>query len=152
MDEASREVPLPADPHPNLERFGAYLGLLVGLGLSIKNGLKGWANIYLGNEDYWDRILRNILGPSLLVGLAALIVLLCVRPLPKNFQGDVFPHAYRLLWIVLVTQNVIAQLVTGPHTDWNEMVFSIYYVLLFALSAVMVVHFQYLKRNAPALS
>src|SRR4029079_18227383 len=39
---------------PNIERFGLYVGLLAGLGLSIRNGLKGWFNIYCTNADqYW---------------------------------------------------------------------------------------------------
>lgn len=62
-----------ANPHPNLERFGTYLGLLLGLGLSIKNGLKGWANLYLGNEEHWNRILWAVIGPLMLCCLAGLI-------------------------------------------------------------------------------
>ena len=68
-----------------------------------------------------------------------------LRPLPKGYQGDVFPHAYRLIWLVLVTQNVLAQLVTGPPAAWNEMVFSIYYVILFILTGVIVFHFRFVK-------
>jgi len=60
----------------------------------------------------------------------------------------VFPHAYRLGWIVLVTQNLIAQLVTGPPTVWNEMVFNIYYLLLFLVSAVILMHFQFMRVQA----
>jgi len=126
---------------PNLERLGAYLGLLLGLGLSIRNGIKGWANIYLGNERYWDHLLWTIMGPMLLVGLVGLVVWIRARPLPDDFQGDVFPHAYRLVWLVLLTQNVIAQFITGPFTVWNETVFNIYYLLLFFISAVTVHHF-----------
>jgi hypothetical protein len=67
--------------------------------------------------------------------------------LPKGYRGDVFPHAYRLIWLVLITQNVIAQLVTGPHRAWNEQAFSFYYVLLFMISALIVHHFQFLKTH-----
>ncbi len=111
---------------PNLERFGAYLGLIVGLGLSIKNGLKGWANIYLGNEDYWDQQFWNVIGPALLIGIIILIVRLRRQPLEKGYLGDVFKHDYRLIWLVLIVQNVIAQMVTGPFKNWNEVVFNIY--------------------------
>jgi hypothetical protein len=138
-----------ANHHPDLERLGAYLGLLLGLGLSVKNGLKGWANIYLGNEEYWNQILWKVLGPVMLVGLVAVVARIRFRPIPRGFPGDVFPHAYRLTWIVLITQNLIAQLVTGPHTAWNEMAFSIYYVLLFILSAVILHHFHCLKTHFP---
>jgi len=133
---------------PNLERLGVYLGLLFGLGLSVKNGLKGWANIYLGNETHWDLILWRIMGPLILVGLVAIGTWIRLRPIPRGFNGDVFPHAYRLAWIVLISQNLIAQLVTGPPTVWNEMVFSIYYLLLFLLSAVILVHFQFVRVHA----
>ncbi|MGA2257023.1 MAG: hypothetical protein ABSG53_20415 [Thermoguttaceae bacterium] len=133
---------------PNLERFGVYLGLLFGLGLSVKNGLKGWANIYLGKEEYWDLILWRIMGPLMLVGLVAIGAWIRLQPVPRGFKGDVFPHAYRLAWIVLITQNLIAQLVTGQPTVWDEMVFSIYYLLLFLLSAVILVHFQFTKVHA----
>jgi len=130
---------------PNLERFGAYLGLLLGLGLSIQNGLKGWANIYKGNEDYWAARFWNVIGPLMLACLLALVAWIRSRPLPKDYQGDVFPHAYRLIWLVLIVQNVIAQLVTGPHSNWSEMSFGIYYVLLFVISGLIVYHFQFVK-------
>jgi hypothetical protein len=132
---------------PNLERFGAYLGLLLGLGLSLRNGLKGWANIYLGHEDYWSHILWLVAGPLMLAGLVAIIAWLRWRPLPRDFEGDVFPHAYRLIWLVLITQNVIAQLITGPLTAWNEVAFSLYYVGLFLLTGVIVHHFQVIKKS-----
>jgi hypothetical protein len=137
-----------ASVHPNLERLGAGLGLVFGLGLSIKNGLKGWANIYLGNEDYWNRIFWEVIGPAMTLTLLALVVWLRLRPLPPGFKGDVFPHAYRLVWLVVITQNIIAQMVTGPPTVWNEMAFSIYYLLLFLLSAVIVHHFHWHLRAA----
>ena len=130
---------------PNLERLGAYLGLLLGLGLSIKNGLKGWCNIYIGNEDYWNSVLWKIVGPLMLLGLLAILVRNRLRPLPKPFAGDAFPHAYRLVWLMLLVQNVIAQLVTGPWTVWSEAAFSIYYLLLFFLSAVILHHYHVLK-------
>ncbi len=60
-------------------------------------------------------------------------------------HGDVFPHAYRLAWLVLLVQNAIAQLITGPHSSWNETAFALYYVLLFLLSAVILHHFQFMK-------
>ncbi len=130
---------------PNLERLGAYLGLLLGLGMSIRNGLKGWFNIYKDHERYWDGILWQIAGPLLLVCLVIILVRLFRRPLPRSFQGDVFPHAYGLIWLVLIVQNFIAQLITGPHSSWPETAFSIYYLLLFFISSVIIYHFHYIK-------
>jgi hypothetical protein len=79
--------------------------------------------------------------------LVALVAWIRSRRLPKDYQGDVFPHAYRLIWLVLIVQNLIAQLVTGPFANWNETAFSIYYILLFAISAVIVHHFQLMKTH-----
>lgn len=136
----------PANPHPNLERFGAYAGLLLGLELSVKNGLKGWVNIHVGNEQYWNGVLWRILGPGLLCSLAWLIFRLRSRPIAPGFPGDVFPNDYRLIWLVLITQNVMAQLVTGPYSVWNETAFKIYYVLLLLLAGTIAHHFNCLKR------
>jgi hypothetical protein len=131
---------------PNLERWGLYLGLLTGLGLSVRNGLKGWFNIYRGNEDYWSRRLWEVLGPAYLVCLVAIAVWVLLRP----YRGDRrFPHAYGLIWLVLIVQNVIAQLITGPLTQWNEMAFSIYYMLLFFISATIVFHYHAMRRPSP---
>lgn len=161
--EGEIETGVPAGGDPNLERFGLYLGLLAGLGLSIRNGLKGWFNIYCltkdqywtqffsqhfgakGDENYWSRILWYYLGPLYLVLLIALVAWILSRPLPRRYRGNPFPHAYGLIWLVLIVQNVIAQLITGPPNNWYEMAFSIYYALLFAITAVIVVHFHWLK-------
>lgn len=129
---------IPANSCPNWERFGAYVGLLLGLGLSLKNGLKGWANIYLGNEGHWNQVLWTMIGPLMIGCLVLLIVLIRKRPVPPGDPGDLFPHDYRLVWLVLITQNVIAQLVTGPWTVWNEMAFKIYYLLLLVIAALVV--------------
>jgi hypothetical protein len=142
-EAAKLEVRRPRDL--NLERFGGYFGLLLGLGLSIKNGLKGWVNIYIGNEEHWNHILWMIVGSAMLLCLASLVAWIRLRPLPRDFRGDLFPRAYRLAWLVLITQNVIAQLVTGPHSNWNETAFSIYYLLLFIISAVILHHFHHMK-------
>jgi hypothetical protein len=137
------------NPSPNLERFGAYTGLILGLGLSIKNGGKGWANIYLGNEDHWNRILWSVIGPLQICALVCVLWRLRSKPLPPSFKGTVFAHEYRLIWLVLITQNVIAQMVTGPHNNWNETAFSIYYLLLMGISGCIIHHFNCLKRWQP---
>ncbi|MBU6399726.1 MAG: hypothetical protein KGS61_05360 [Verrucomicrobia bacterium] len=136
-------------PHPNAERIGAYLGLWLGLGISIKNGLKGWANIYVGNESYWNAVLWRIIGPLLILGVIALLLRVWRRPLPRGFAADAFPRAYRWIWLVLITQNVLAQLITGPWTAWNEVAFSLYYLLLFLLSGVIVHHLHCLRALVP---
>ncbi len=125
---------------PNLERWGLHVGLLMGLGLSIRNGLKGWCNLYLGNEQYWSRQLWIYLGPVFLALLIAISVCVLWHRLPR---GRWNPRAYGIIWLVLIVQNVIAQLVTGPLSQWNEMAFSIYYVLLFFISATITYHYYY---------
>src|SRR5205807_4951824 len=133
---------------PNLERFAAYFGLLLGLGLSIKNGLKGWTNIYWGNEEHWNQVLWKIIGPLLLAGTTGLTILVKRRPVEPGFSGDLYPHDYRLMWLVLIIQNIIAQLVTGPSTVWSEMVFQIYYVVLLVISGIIIHHFYCTRRTA----
>jgi hypothetical protein len=47
---------------------------------------------------------------------------------------------------IVIVQNAIAQLVTGPISDWNEMAFNIYHVLPFAITAVIVWPLQTVKQ------
>ena len=143
---AAREAATWSPYGPNLERWGAYIGLILGLGLSIKNGLKGWANIYLGNEDYWNNVFMYIIGPLMILGMVAISARTLLGPRPCGPRDDAFPRAYGIVWLVLIVQNILAQLVTGPLTSWNEVVFNLYYVLLFIISAVIVCHFQFVKR------
>ena len=147
FDEEAR-TGAPVEIDPNLERLGLYLGLFMGLGLSVRNGLKGWFNIYLGHENYWDRKLWEVFGPLSLACLTAIVVWVLARPLPRNRGGARFSHAYGLIWLVLIVQNAIAQLITGPLTQWNEMAFSIYYLLLFSISALIVFHFHVIRERS----
>jgi hypothetical protein len=132
----------PSHSDPNLERLGVYLGLLAGLGLSLRNGLKGWFNIYKGNERDWSEALWQYLGPVYLVCLVAIVAWLLFRPARRDPARPLVPGAYGLMWLVLIVQNAIAQLITGPLTQWTEAAFSIYYVLLFFPTAVIVFHFH----------
>ena len=50
----------PAVEDPNLERWGAFLGLVYGLGLTLSKGLKGATNIYFTQEDYWDAVFLEL--------------------------------------------------------------------------------------------
>ena len=136
--EKEKATGTPIDGDPNLDRLGVYLGLLMGLGLSLRNGLKAWFNNYKGNEDYWSRVLWQYLGPVFLVCLIGIAAWILYRPLPREHREGIFRHAYGLFWLVL-----IAQLVTGPPTHWNEMAFSIYYKLLFVITATIGLHFRY---------
>jgi hypothetical protein len=126
----------PGDGDPNLERLGLFLGLLAGLGLSLLNGLNGWFRF----DGPRSQVLWHVLGPVYLLGLVAILAWTLFRPLPPGFRGNLHPHACGLMWLVLIVQNVIAQLVTGPPSQWNEMAFSIYYVLLFTITGVIVFH------------
>ena len=142
-DEAEQDAATPKTGDANLERIGLSFGLLLGLGLSVVNGLKGWFNVYLGNEDYWLGVLWMIFGPGYLLALIVLSAWTLYRPLPRDFRGDAIPYAYGAIWLVLIVQNVLAQLITGPPWIWNEVAFNIYYLLLFALSGVIVFHYHF---------
>jgi len=41
--------------------------------------------------------------------------------------------------------KILAQLVTGPYTVWNEMAFKIYYLLLLVISAIILRHFAHVR-------
>jgi len=126
----------------DLAHWAVCLGTLLGLGLSIRNGVKGWFNIYRGDEDYWSAQLWKYAGPVYLALLIVAAVLLLVR---RSRRG---PNAYAWVWLVLLVQNVIAQLITGPLTQWREAAFGIYYLLLFAISAVVVMHYRRVPETA----
>jgi hypothetical protein len=69
----------------------------------------------------------------------------------RNARGPNFPHAAAAIWLVLLVQNAIAQAITGPLSLWQEVAFNIYYLLLFAINAVTVIHFQSLKTDGSRL-
>jgi hypothetical protein len=144
--EAEKLASTPLDGDPNVERLGLYLGLLAGLGLSIQYGLKGCLLIYGHDEHIWDFRLQQMLAPVYLLMLAAITAWIFFWPMPRGFRGWIFPHAAGAMWLVLLVQNALAQAITGPLSNWRETVFSIYYLLLFAATAVTVVHFQLLKK------
>lgn len=139
-EELASRLP-PKKERPNLERLATFLGLLFGLGLSIRSGLKGWANIYIGNEKYWDHVLWITMGPLLLAAAVATTVWVLRHPVRADAE-DIFPNRYGMIWVVLIVQNLLAQLITGPLRVWNEFIFSLYYVLLFLISAVLVRYFR----------
>jgi hypothetical protein len=48
---------------------------------------------------------------------------------------------------VLIIQNTLAQLVTGPHSNWMENAFCMYYLVLFLISGTIVYHYQARQRR-----
>jgi len=82
---------------------------------------------------------------AILMIVAAVWLLRSYRP--GSLDTDVFPRAYGLIWGVLICQNVIAQCITGPHTNWSEVAFDIYYLLLFFITMPIVYHFHYVKTH-----
>ncbi len=128
-----------------LERWAAYAGLILGLGLSIKNGLKGWANVYLGNEDFWNHVFLNIMGPLMVLALIVVSVWILNQPCRSGSQADRFPHAYGMVWTAILVQNVLAQMITGPWSNWYEVVFNLYYLVLFFMTAVIIYHYHFVQ-------
>ena len=147
--QAASTAPLAEDP--NLERWGAFLGFLYGLGLTARKGLKGWFSIYRGHEEYWDGLFWNWIAAAMLLCMVIAAIWILIRRLPRGSTGDALPHAYGMVWLMLITQNVLAQAVTGPltgsSTAWIEFVFSVLYLILFPLTAVIVYHVQYARAH-----
>lgn len=130
---------------PNLERFGAYSGALFGVFLSLTNGIRGMAVVYQQNEDEWRTFLWYLFGPTMLIGFALVGLWILLRP--RDSMKEVFPHAAPLVGGVIVVQNLIAQGITGPPSQWNETVFNIYYGLLFLVTAPILLHYAWVRRT-----
>ncbi len=127
-----------------LDRWGLWLGLVYGLGLSLRRGLKGGANLYVGNEDAWDNLFWNWVPLGMLACLVAGAVWVLKQPKQPPPARNGPPNAYSIIWLVLLAQNLLAQVVTGPlwgpHASWTEFAFNLFYVILFVLTAVIVFH------------
>jgi len=111
-----------------LERITLFLMVFLALTLSLRNGLKGWANIYLSNEEYWDGVLWLVFLPILLSGTILIICYVWKSTKKQIFSKNPFPNYPIIIWTVLLIQNFIAQLITGPWSNWVEVSFSIYYL------------------------
>jgi hypothetical protein len=139
---------------PNIERWGLFLGLVYGFGLSLRKALKGGANLYVGNEDAWDNILWNQVSLGMLACLVIGMLWILSRCKSQGVQGSLLANAYGILWLVLLAQNLLAQIVTGPlfgpRASWNEFAFSLLYVVLFVLTAVIVIHYRWYFRLTTA--
>lgn len=140
---------------PNLVRWGVFLGLVYGLGLSLRKLLKGGSHLYLkdyGDEKYWDPVCWKWVALGMLVCLLAGLFWFLARRLSKHFRGDVFPHASWIIWLVLIAENIVAQVVTGPvfgpHARWDDFQFNLLYLILFALTAAITYHFQFIRSHS----
>ncbi len=146
---ASLAAPPQVVPDLNLERLGVYLGLLLGLGLSIKNGSRGWANIYPKmfpeGENYWGEVFWRVIGPLMLVCLVILLVGRLFSAGSRSAKAGLFPGAFWLIALVLIVQNLIAQMITGPLSDRRELEFNIYYLVLLLISGTILAYFQIVK-------
>jgi hypothetical protein len=121
-----------------------YLGLVYGLGLSLRKALKGGANLYVGNEDAWDTFFWNWVAFGMLACLVAGMAWLLAQARRRRLPVEVSRNPAAVIWLVLIAQNVLAQVVTGPlwgpRASWNEFAFSILYIVLFCLTAAIVFH------------
>ncbi|MCA9040852.1 MAG: hypothetical protein KDA65_10930, partial [Planctomycetaceae bacterium] len=137
FESAQPHSAFPAGDH-NIHNWGLYLGLLIGLSISIRSGLKGWMNIYWGNENYWSALFWNYytaIVPALLVVLGLWFI---SRTPQKNWYYSSLRKQYAIVWVVLIIQNILAQMITGPSTSWSEFGFDFYYILLFIISGLIV--------------
>ena len=119
--------------------------------MSLKNGTRGWANIYLGDEDLWGQVYWRYIGPGMLIVLVAVILLAIAQRVLSRAEGNRVPHAFALIVLVLIHQNIIAHFITGPPTNWSEVVFNIYYVLLSLITATIFYHYHFMQSWAPFL-
>jgi len=130
---------------PKTERMTLFLTVFLGITLSLRNGIKGWANIYLGNEEYWSRVLWFIFIPIILVGIFVIVLYVNRNSDESRFANNPIPKYAVIIWTVLLIQNFIAQIITGPWSNWIEFSFSLYYLFLFLISVAIVYHYHFLK-------
>jgi hypothetical protein len=150
----TRATEAPPLQDSNLDHLGVCLGLLLGLGLSIKNGLRGWANIYPKmfpeGENYWGEVFWRVVGPLMLACLAVLLVYHLFPSRLRATEGAkarIFPPPLWPIGFVLIVQNVIAQMVTGPLSNPRELQFNVYYLILFLISTSIVLHFHFVRKS-----
>ncbi len=60
-------------PTPRTERIILFLTVFLALMLSLRNGLKGCANIYWGNQEYWSNVLWIIFIPIIIAGIFLIV-------------------------------------------------------------------------------
>lgn len=130
---------------PATERMTLFLTVFLAIALSLRNGIKGWANIYLGNEEYWSNLLWLVFVPIIIIGIIIIVSYVRQTSNEPQFEKNPFPKYSYIIWTVLLIQNFIAQLVKGPWSNWVEVSFAIYYILLFFISVPIIYHYQYLK-------
>ena len=139
----------PTDDDPNLEWMGMWLGVLLGLGVSIKHGMDGLLRVHLakfsGLQSFWNPASGKILIAAMLMGTAVLTIQALRRSLRRGDRREPFPNAARIVWLVIIVQNVIAVMVTGPFTSWRQVLYLIFYFLLFVISALIIWHYQFVK-------
>jgi hypothetical protein len=61
--------------------------------------------------------------------------------------ADVLPNAWGIIWLVMIAQNVLAQVVTGPlwgpRASRTEFSFSIFCVIRFCVTAAIILHYRW---------
>src|SRR5437773_9466774 len=99
--------------------------------------MKGATNIYFSGENYWDAVFWNWISFAMLISLIIGLAVFLLRRIP-GARTDAFPRAYGIIWLVLIAENVLAQVVTGPvlgpRASWLEASFSLFYIVLFVAS------------------
>ncbi|QDU80537.1 hypothetical protein Pla110_22680 [Polystyrenella longa] len=133
----------------NIENWGLYLSLITGLSISIRSGLKGWLGLHWGNQEYWSELFWQyflVIYPTLLLVVGLWFI---SRKPQTEWIYSRIRKPYIIIWLVLLVQNVLAQLVTGPHSSWSEFAFSAYYILLFVISMLVVNQTHCNRRDLP---
>jgi hypothetical protein len=85
------------------------------------------------------------------ITLVAILISFFLRARSQK-PTPVFPHAPFLITLVLVVQNIIAQMITGPLSEIRELHFNIYYLILLAISASILFYFHRRRRGAESLT
>jgi hypothetical protein len=101
-------------------------------------------------ENYWGEVFWRVIGPLMLACLAVLLVR-HLRPshlrAAQGTKASLFQHPLWPIGLVLIVQNVIAQMITGPLSNPRELQFNIYYLILFVISASIVLYYHFVRKS-----
>ncbi|MEX2716050.1 MAG: hypothetical protein Q6370_007085 [Candidatus Sigynarchaeota archaeon] len=123
-----------------LERYvGLHAALIIGLTYAVSSLIKGMFAIY-DDEDLAVPY-RVIAGIMLVGGLAMPVIASLARQLREGTTADLASDGVtfgRIYPIVLSALFIVGLLVTGPITNPSERAFICFYVVLWAINAVMI--------------
>ena len=110
-------------------------------------GVKGWGNIYYGNERMWNNGAWAVIGPI----MAILMIVAAIWLLPSYRPGSPDTVAFPAQLATDLGGSYLSKRDCAMHYrppyEWSEVAFDMYYLLLFFTTMPIVYHFHYVKTH-----